>query len=280
MRLVHSIDEVRTDVRQARNDGKTIGLVPTLGALHEGHLSLVRGAREQCGFVAVSIFVNPTQFRPGEDFDRYPRALRSDAKKCHDSGVDLIFAPSADEMYPADFDSWVDVGGLTDVLEGKLRPGHFRGVATVCAKLFNIFDPDHAYFGKKDYQQLKVIQKMVRDLSMRVQIVPCDTIRDPDGLAMSSRNAYLSADERAAALVLNKSLQEAEKAYNSGECQAPAIQVVVEHLIKAEPTAQIDYIAVVDAETLAPIDEIDRPAVVLLAVTIGSTRLIDNTLLG
>lgn len=280
MKLVHSIAETRHEVARARTAGHTVGLVPTMGALHEGHVTLIRRAREECGFVVVSIFVNPTQFGPTEDFDKYPRPLDADVRRCEEAGVDMVFAPSPQAMYPEGFDSWVEVGGLAETLEGERRPGHFRGVSTVCAKLFGITDADWAYFGMKDYQQLKVIQKMVRDLNLRVRIVPVETVREQDGLAMSSRNAYLSAEERQGALVLSQSLAKAKKAFESGERDAPSIQVLAESVIGAEPLAQIDYVAVRDAETLQPIERIESPAVVLLAVRVGSTRLIDNTVLG
>jgi len=279
MRLVHKIDEVRSEVRVARELGKTIGLVPTMGALHEGHLTLIRRAREQCGFVIVSVFVNPTQFGPSEDLARYPRSLEEDARKCEQAGVDILFAPSVEEMYPDGFDTWVEVKGITEVLEGKSRPGHFRGVTTVCAKLFNISQPNYAYFGMKDYQQLKVIQKMVRDLNMPLEIVQVETVREPDGLAMSSRNSYLSAEERQAALVLSRSLMEARKAFNDGERNAKRVKELMSNLIKVEPCARIDYVAIVDPESLRPIQTIDRSAVVLVAAWIGNTRLIDNIVL-
>lgn len=280
LRLVHSIPETRDSVAEARSRGLKIGFVPTMGALHEGHKSLVRRARAECGFVAVSIFVNPTQFGPNEDYDRYPRTLGEDTEKCRAAGVDLVFAPSAAEMYPEGFDSWVEVKGtLTETLEGASRPGHFRGVTTVCAKLFGIVQPDYAYFGMKDYQQLLVIRKMVRDLNLPLGIVPCETVREPDGLAMSSRNAYLSPEERRAALVLSKSLEQAQAGFNSGERRAHAIREAAENLIASEPLAAIDYVAVRDADSLEPVEFIDRPAVLLLAVRIGSTRLIDNTVL-
>jgi pantoate--beta-alanine ligase len=279
MKLVCTISAVREAVAAARGDGSAIGLVPTMGALHEGHLALVRRAREQCGFVGVSIFVNPTQFGPAEDLTRYPRALDADSEMCREAGVDLIFAPDAQEMYPDAFDSWVEVGGVTEMLEGEFRPGHFRGVATVCLKLFNIFQPDRAYFGLKDYQQLAVIRKMARDLDLPSEIVPIETVREPDGLAISSRNRYLSPDQRRAALVLSKSLAEAKAAFDSGERDASAIQSLVQACLNSEPLAAIDYAVVVDAETLLPIERIGRPAVILLAVRIGATRLIDNLLL-
>ncbi|MGB9620476.1 MAG: pantoate--beta-alanine ligase, partial [Armatimonadota bacterium] len=267
MRLAETIADVRQAISAAREGGWKVGLVPTMGALHEGHMALVRRARAECGFVVVSIFVNPTQFGPSEDYDRYPRALHEDARKCEAAGVDLVFAPSVAEMYPEAFDTWVEVRGhLTETLEGEARPGHFRGVTTVCAKLFNIVQPDCAYFGTKDYQQLKVIQKMVLDLNLPLEIVPCETVREPDGLAMSSRNAYLSPEERQAALVLNRALDQARATFNSGERRASVVQEAAQRLIEAEPLARIDYVAVRDADTLEPLERIDRPAVLLLAV--------------
>jgi pantoate--beta-alanine ligase len=280
MKLVHTISEARAEAAAVRSSGRIVGLVPTMGALHEGHITLVRRAREDCDYVAVSIFVNPTQFGPSEDFGKYPRTLNSDAQMCREAGVDLIFAPAASEMYPEEFDSWVEVGGITGVLEGESRPRHFRGVTTVCAKLFNIVRPDCAYFGKKDYQQLAVIRKMVGDLDMLLEIVSVETVREPDGLAMSSRNVYLSLEERQSALVLSRSLSLARNVFASGERCAETIRQAVDGVISSEPLARIDYIAVVDADTVGPIDEIHRPAVVLLAVRFGRTRLIDNTVLG
>ena len=279
VRLVRTKSEVCERVACACRDDRTISLVPTMGALHEGHMSLVRQARRECDFVGVSIFVNPTQFGPSEDYTRYPRTLDSDAEMCREAGADLIFAPNAQEMYPDGFDSWVDVGGVTEVLEGASRPGHFRGVATVCLKLFNIFRADRAYFGLKDYQQLQVIAKMVRDLNVPTEIVPVETVREPDCLAMSSRNRYLSPEERNAALVLSGSLIDARSAFESGERSAAAIEALVHARLASEPLASVDYAVIVDASTLAPIDVVERPAVVLLAVRIGATRLIDNTVL-
>ncbi len=279
MKLVHTINEIRSEVRSARESGLTIGLVPTMGALHEGHLSLIRIAREQCEFVIVSVFVNPTQFGPSEDLARYPRSLKEDAQKCEQVGVDVLFAPSVEEMYPDGFDTWVEVKGLTEVLEGTSRPGHFRGVTTVCVKLFNISQQNYAYFGKKDYQQLKVIQKMVQDLNIPLEIVPVETVREPDGLAMSSRNVYLNAEDRKAALVLSRSLMEAQKAFVDGERSADRIQELVSNFIKSEPRVRIDYVVVADPENLRPIKTIDRSAVVLVAARVGSARLIDNVIL-
>ena len=280
MILAHTMSEVRDFVGEARRAGKTIGLVPTMGALHEGHMALVARARQECDVVAVSIFVNPTQFGPAEDLGKYPRTLDDDAGKCRQAGVDLVFAPSAQEMYPEGHNSWVEVGRVSETLEGEFRPSHFRGVATVCVKLFNIFQADKAYFGWKDYQQLLVIRQMTRDLNLALEIVPIEIVREADGLAMSSRNRYLSPDERRAALVLSKSLERAGAAFESGERSALAIEMIVRATLHSEPLAKIDYAAVVDAESLSHIEQISRPAVVLLAVRIGSTRLIDNCLLG
>lgn len=280
MDILHTINEARRGVSWARSGGLTVGLVPTMGALHDGHMRLIQTAREQCGYVVVSIFVNPTQFGQGEDFTRYPRTLETDAAKCEAAGVNVIFAPSAAEMYPPGFDSWIEVDSITRLYEGAHRPGHFRGVTTVCAKLFNIVQPDRAYFGMKDYQQLQVIRKMVRDLNMPLEIVPVETVREPDGLAMSSRNAYLSEDERRGALVLSRALAEAKNAYDSGERCAASVQDVAKNIITLEQSAQIDYVAVADAETLEPLETIDRPAVLLLAVRFPSARLIDNIVLG
>lgn len=280
VKLVHTISEVRQAIAEARVVGKTVGLVPTMGALHDGHLTLVRNARHENGFVGVSIFVNPTQFGPTEDLAKYPRTLEADAEKCRDAGVDIVFAPSAKEMYPDGFDSWAEVGGVTEVLEGEFRPTHFRGVTTVCLKLFNIFQPDRAYFGRKDYQQLCVIEKMVRDLNVPLAVVPVDIVREKDGLALSSRNVYLSPEQRQAALVLSKSLSEARDAVDLGQRSAAAIEEMVRTRITSEPLAEIDYAVVVDAQTLLSVENLDRPAIVLLAVRFGPTRLIDNTLLG
>ncbi len=277
--LVHKISEVREQVAGARKEGKTVGLVLTMGALHEGHLTLVRRAREQCDFVGVSIFVNPTQFGPSEDFNRYPRTLDSDSSLCNEAGVDLIFAPDVHEMYAEGFDTWVEVGGVSRMLEGESRPTHFRGVATVCLKLFNIFQPDRAYYGQKDYQQLQVIRKMARDLNLPLEVVSVEIVRESDGLAMSSRNRYLSFDERKAALILSKSLDEAKSAFDSGERNMDAISSLVQARLDSESLAKTEYAVIVDAETLLPVEAITRPAVVLLAVRIGATRLIDNMLL-
>lgn len=280
MEVFYTVEQVRAATTGARRAGKKIGFVPTMGALHEGHMALIRRARAECDYVIVSIFVNPTQFGPSEDFDRYPRTLSQDLEMCRGANVDSVFAPSVSEMYQPGFDSWVEVKGfITETLEGEFRPGHFRGVTTVCAKLFNITAPDYAYFGMKDYQQLKVVQKMVRDLNMPIEIVPCETVREPDGLAMSSRNSYLSAEERKAALVLYRSLQRAHEVLLTGERNARVIENSAREVIEQEPLARIDYVAVRDAETLEPIEYLEKPSVLLLAVRIGTTRLIDNTML-
>jgi len=280
VQVLHTVSETRTATTEVRMAGRKIGFVPTMGALHDGHMSLVRRAREECDYVAVSIFVNPTQFGPCEDFDKYPRTFSDDLEKCKKARVDLVFAPPASEMYPPGFDSWVEVKGfITQTLEGECRPNHFRGVTTVCAKLFNIVGPDVAYFGMKDYQQLKVIQKMVRELNMPLEIVPCPTAREADGLAMSSRNSYLSPEEREAALVLSRSLMKAQEMFASGEREAEVIEGVARQVLLSEPLVRIDYVAVRDAETLEPIERVEKEAVVLIAARIGSTRLIDNCLL-
>jgi len=280
LKLLHTIQETRDEIARVRDEARVIGFVPTMGALHKGHITLVKTAREQCDFVVVSIFVNPTQFGPNEDLAKYPRTLESDVRKCEDAGVDLVFAPSASEMYPEGFDSWVEVSGLTDVLEGATRPGHFRGVTTVCAKLFGIVRPDLAFFGKKDYQQFVIIKNLARELGLPLTIVPVDTVREHDGLAMSSRNVYLSSSERQAALALSRSLQLVKRSFDAGERRVRTLQSAAENMIEAEPLAKIDCVAIVDAETLGPIETIERPAVLLLAVRIGSTRLIDNVVLG
>ena len=279
MKLVKTVGEVREAVGAARREEKSIGFVPTMGYLHEGHLALIRRARAENGFVVVSIFVNPTQFGPAEDFDRYPRDLDRDLDLCRAAGVDLVFAPEVAEMYPPGYQTYVEVEKLSQGLCGASRPGHFRGVATVVTKLFNIVAPDRAYFGEKDAQQLRVIKRMVADLNLPVAIVPVPTVREPDGLAMSSRNTYLSPDERRAALVLYRALSLAAELFAQGERRAEVLLTRMRELIAAEPLARIDYVAVVDDETLTPVEEIDRPVLVALAVFIGRTRLIDNLVL-
>ena len=257
-----------------------VGFVPTMGYLHEGHLSLVRRARGENRSVAVSIFVNPTQFGPQEDFETYPRDTERDLTLLRGEGTDVVFLPAAEEMYPADFNSWIVVEGMTEMLEGASRPGHFRGVATIVAKLLNIVQPNRAYFGQKDAQQALVIKKMVADLNMNPQIIVAPTVREPDGLAVSSRNSYLNPEERQAALVLWKSLSLAQQLRSGGEKSADRIRQQMIALIEGEPRARIDYVSIADPESLRELDEIDSPALVSLAVWIGKTRLIDNVILG
>jgi pantoate--beta-alanine ligase len=256
-----------------------VGFVPTMGYLHEGHLVLVRRAKAENSSVVVSIFVNPTQFGPHEDFDKYPRDPKRDLAMLEKEGVDLVFMPSVAEMYPPQFDSWVEVGKISERLEGAARPGHFRGVATVVAKLFNIVQPDRAYFGQKDAQQLAVIKKMVADLNMNLEVVAVPTVREPDGLAMSSRNIYLNPEERKAAVVLYQALTLAQKLWSQGEKDAQAIRQKMTGLIQKQPLANIEYISIADAETLDELDIVKPPAIVSLAVKIGKTRLIDNVVL-
>lgn len=281
MEIINRIPRMRSVSRKLRRDGRKIGFVPTMGALHEGHLSLVRRARAMSDIVVVSIFINPIQFGRGEDFDQYPRDLARDAEMVSTRGVDYLFAPNIDEVYPEDFSSFVVVEELSDKLCGITRPGHFRGVTTVVMKLFNIIQPDFAFFGQKDAQQATIIKRMARDLCLDTEVVICPIVREPDGLAMSSRNAYLSADERKAATVLYRALQEARALYESGEREANKIIGAMRQMIEAEPLARIDYVAIVDNETLEPISTIgeDQQALIPLAVYLGRTRLIDNIVL-
>jgi len=257
-----------------------VGFVPTMGYLHQGHLALVRQARAENVSVVVSIFVNPTQFGPHEDFARYPRDPQRDLALLEKEGTDTVFIPSADEMYPPRFNSWVEVGKVAERLEGAARPGHFRGVATVVAKLFNIVQPDRAYFGQKDAQQLIVIKKMASDLDMNLEVVAVPTVREPDGLAMSSRNTYLNPEERKQAVVLYQALTLAQKLWSEGGKDAKAIRQQMTDLIQKQPLADIDYISIADAETLDELDRVKPPALVSLAVKIGKTRLIDNVVVG
>ena len=280
MRIVKHIADVRAAVSVQRQLGKEIGLVPTMGAFHEGHLSLMRRAKETCGFVVVSIFVNPTQFGPSEDFKQYPRNIETDCRLAEDVSVDLLFVPAVGEIYPDGFCAFVDPGELGNILEGEFRPGHFRGVATVVTKLLNIVDPDTAFFGQKDYQQMLIIENLVRDLNMRVRIVPMPTVREDDGLAMSSRNIHLDPDERKAAAVLHRALNQARKLHEKGEANIAALEMAMREVLDSEPRAKIDYSVVRDADTLAPIYTISDRAVALVAVRIGNARLIDNLTLG
>jgi pantoate--beta-alanine ligase len=276
MKILKTIDEIK---KLRPSLPPPVGFVPTMGYLHEGHLALVRQARAESASVVVSIFVNPTQFGPQEDFEKYPRDPKRDLALLEKEGTDIVFMPAAGEIYPPDFDSWVEVGRIAERLEGVSRPGHFRGVATVVAKLFNIVQPDRAYFGQKDAQQLAVIKRMVTDLDMNLEVIAVPTVREPDGLAMSSRNTYLNPEERKAAVVLYEALTLAQELFSGGERDAPAIRRQMTELIQKQPLAEIDYISIADAETLDELDEVKPPALVSLAVKIGKTRLIDNVVL-
>lgn len=275
MKIVKTIKEVREIVSEWKKQGLTVGLVPTMGYLHEGHQSLIRRSNENDRTV-VSVFVNPIQFGPNEDFAAYPRDIERDTKKCEEAGADLIFAPEASEMYAEDFSSFVDMTGPTDELCGLRRPGHFRGVCTVVSKLFNIVTPDRAYFGQKDAQQLAVIRRMVRDLSFGIEIIGCPIVREEDGLAKSSRNTYLSPDERKAAVVISKSLKAGLEMIEKGETDTAKIIESITALIESEPLAKIDYIKAVDADSIEPVDTVSGRVLFAAAVYIGKTRLIDN----
>lgn len=279
MLIYSQIELIRRQVQDWKKAGLSVGLVPTMGYLHEGHKSLIDAARKENDRVVVSIFVNPMQFGPNEDLASYPRDLEKDAKLCEEAGVDLIFHPQPEEMYEQGFCTYVDMNGLTTELCGKSRPIHFRGVQTVVLKLFHIVTPDRAYFGQKDAQQLAVVKRMVRDLNVGTEIIGCPIVREADGLAKSSRNTYLNAKERQAALVLSRSLQAGKALVESGETDAQAVRRVITQEIEKEPMAKIDYVDVVDFETITPIDTIDTiqgSVLVAIAVWIGKTRLIDN----
>jgi pantoate--beta-alanine ligase len=290
MQVSKTIKEVRDTVSQARREGKTVGLVPTMGALHAGHGSLIQKARAECGYVVVSIFVNPTQFGPTEDFNKYPRTLDEDMRLCESMGADCIFAPSAEEMYPQlcvaqppsavrlTSLTWVDVEQLTDGLCGESRPGHFRGVTTVCAKLFHIVLPDKAYFGQKDAQQAAVICRMVADLNFPMEVVVCPTVREADGLAMSSRNRYLSPEQRKQAVCLYNALCRCRERVGQGETSTSQLIEQMTQIV-TEAGVQADYVSLVDARTLQPMEKLTQDAVVALACRAGTTRLIDNMLI-
>ena len=274
-----AIGRARDKLRQDTREGSSglIGFVPTMGALHAGHFSLIDAARRECGFVVVSIFVNPTQFGPNEDYDDYPRPIEQDLAGCDSHGVDLVFVPTVEQMYPDGFSTIVHVSGITETMEGQFRPGHFDGVCTVVAKLFSIVGADVAYFGSKDYQQAMVIKRMVADLNLPVRIVLCPTIRESDGLAISSRNAYLDKHERSQAASLYESLRLAEELINGGERNAKeVIRAVRRHLAEKATLGKIDYVAIVDPETLQAVDIIQGDVIVALAVRFPSARLIDN----
>lgn len=279
MEVWATVEALRRYLEAPRAAGQRIGFVPTMGFLHDGHLSLVYAARRECETVVMSIFVNPKQFGPQEDFATYPRALERDLRLAADAGVDVVFTPTVDDMYPPGFNTEVIVHELTDYLCGASRPGHFQGVTTVVAKLFNIVGPQRAYFGQKDYQQVKVIQKMTADLLLPVEVIMCPTVREADGLAMSSRNAYLTQEERRAALVLQRALRLAGERIALGERQGRRLAATLHEFIAAEPLARIDYAAVCDPHTLREVETLPHTTLVALAVYIGRTRLIDNALL-
>lgn len=277
--IVHTVAELRRAVAEARAAGKSIGLVPTMGALHPGHVSLVAESVKQCGFTITTIFVNPTQFGPKEDFSKYPRTLDADVALVAAQGCDLVFAPATEVVYPPGHNTFVEMHGITEPLEGECRPGHFRGVATVVLKLFNMVGPDVAFFGRKDFQQCLVVQQLVRDFDLPIKIVVCPTLREADGLAMSSRNVYLSAEERRRALVLSRALKKAEQAVRAGERDVWKIRDVLQTELAAEPEVRVQYAVVADAATLREPAMLDRPCVALIAAFVGKTRLIDNCLL-
>ena len=276
MKVSTSIEETRKIIKEWKKLGHSIGLVPTMGYLHAGHRSLIEKARSGNDKVVVSLFVNPIQFGPNEDFARYPRDLEKDQELCQKAGTDLIFTPSVEEMYPFANLAYIDVSELDEVLCGGSRPGHFRGVCTVVGKLFNIVTPDRAYFGEKDAQQLLIIKRMVKDLNYDLEVVACPIIREEDGLALSSRNTYLSQAERGAALIISRSLKEARAMLINGERDALMIKDYITRKISYEPLAKIDYVEIVDAGTLKPVADIQMPVLAAVAVYIGKTRLIDN----
>ncbi|HET7439895.1 MAG TPA: pantoate--beta-alanine ligase [Terriglobales bacterium] len=279
MKLLQAMEDTRAASRSARQSGKRVGLVPTMGALHEGHLSLVRAAKAQCDVVAVSIFVNPTQFGPQEDLAKYPRSFERDVALLEKEGVDLVFAPSVEEMYPERAVTWVTVEGMSDKLCGRSRPGHFRGVTTVVAKLFHIVEPDKAFFGQKDAAQAAIIRRMVRDLNFPVEIVICPIVREPDGLAMSSRNVYLDSQQRRSALILYRSLQRVEELFRNGERDSAKLIAAAKEVFEQEPSVRLDYFEIVNPDSLEAVSSIFKPALAAVAAFVGSTRLIDNIVL-
>ena len=279
MRICNTIEDMRAASRAERRGNKRLGFVPTMGALHEGHLSLVRDAKASCDAVAASIFVNPTQFGPAEDLAKYPRSFDRDRELLEKEGVELLFAPSVEEMYPAGAVTWVTVEGLSGKLDGRSRPGHFRGVTTVVAKLFHIVEPDAAFFGQKDAAQVAIVRRMVRDLNFPVEIVACPIVREPDGLAMSSRNAYLDEQQRKQALVLHRSLLRVKKFWDAGERRAANLVAVGCEEIAAEKSVRLDYFEIVDPDSLNAVERVAEGALVAVAAFVGTTRLIDNILL-
>lgn len=280
MRLVTSVHEMKALTRENRSRGKSIGLVPTMGALHKGHESLIRQAKQECDMVVVSVFVNPTQFGPGEDYERYPRDLEDDFQVLSSYNIDTAFAPSVDEMYPEGFQTLVEPGPLAKVFEGASRPGHFRGVSTVVVKLFNIAQPDMAYFGQKDFQQAILIRRMVEDLNLDVRLVVCPIVRDEDGLAISSRNAYLKPAQRRSALALSRSLWRAEEMAHSGESDASKILEEMRRVLQGDSRIKVDYLAIVNPVSFEPVSRVSAGTIALLAAYVDRVRLIDNTILG
>jgi pantoate--beta-alanine ligase len=279
MRLVETIPEMRELCRAAKSRAGHLALVPTMGALHEGHLSLIRAATRHSRAVAVSIFVNPTQFAPGEDFAVYPRDLQADLRALEAESVELVFAPSVEEMYATANLTWIVVEGLSERLCGGSRPGHFRGVATVVAKLFHIVEPDSAFFGQKDALQVAIIQRMVRDLNLNIAVEVCPIVRDPDGLALSSRNAYLKPRQRQSALVLSRSLERAKQLFEAGERNSDQLRKAAQEEFSREPGARLDYFEIVDPDSMEPAGRIEKPVLAAVAAMIGGTRLIDNIML-
>jgi pantoate--beta-alanine ligase len=279
LETIHTVEWMKQVARQARTEGRPTGFVPTMGALHAGHMSLVRAARAECGPVIASIFVNPTQFGPKEDFQKYPRTFEADRVLLEETGVDFLFAPEAAEIYPPGFRTWVNVEGLSDRLDGRSRPGHFRGVTTIVLKLLEIVQPQKAFFGRKDAQQARLIQQMARDLHLDTEIVVCPIVREPDGLAMSSRNAYLNPAERRAATVLYRALDGARRGIERGERDALRLIAAMREVIRAEPLVEPEYVELVDAETLEPVTRLRGRCLALLAARVGTTRLIDNLLI-
>lgn len=279
MKICRTVDEIRAASRAARQDGRRLGLVPTMGALHAGHLSLVRAARTQCDAVAVSIFVNPTQFGPKEDFSKYPRTFEADRKLLEAEGVGIVFAPSDQEMYPPGASTFVTVEGLSERLCGRSRPGHFRGVATVVSKLFTIVEPDVAFFGQKDAAQAVIIRRMVRDLNLDVDIVVCPIVREPDGLALSSRNSYLDSQQRKQATVLYRSLMRVQMLADRGETDSARLIAAAREVFQEQPEVRLDYFEIVHPDTLEPVAGTAEGALVAVAAFVGTTRLIDNILL-
>ncbi len=276
MKICKTIRDMRAECRGARRDGKRLGFVATMGALHQGHLSLVRAAKAGCDHVAASIFVNPTQFGPTEDLAKYPRTVDRDRQLLETEGVELLFAPSVEEMYPSGAVTWVNVEGLSDKLDGRSRPGHFRGVATVVAKLFHVVEPDAAFFGQKDAAQVAIVRRMVRDLNFPVEIIACPIVREADGLAMSSRNTYLDPQQRRQALVLHRSLMRVKALWEGGESSSAKLLAAGSEEFAGEKSVRLDYFEIVDADNLDPVETVQRGALIAVAAFVGGTRLIDN----